>query len=387
MKKLIFLCIALAITTFSIITLNISPVINQLGSFDSHENCKKYSDKYNFIKDKKVNEILSEEEEIDPLDPLNPLNQRDHNILTISNEDKKKELLDFLKEGENKCKRDKAIAGLEYSSFIINIAFGFSSVILSLLYFLGVGNNLGKIVGLFGLGTGVIGFILSCIYAIYSGIIFNNDVAGKSFNNFSLKYRNSIPKIDSEGAYLKWDDSKNSYVCIFYDKDNKDSLYLKYSDYKNEYLNYKKDVAYAVYENNFKYQYVKGCIKGNPFNSIFYNRFRLLANYIDPYIIYPYYELWDTCQQLDEKKKVYQKSGGGKFFYYDENNKKLGECDKLFYIPDINLSNEKKDIYDKWLASIVLSYFISAFNLGLAIIGLLLFKDLKGLNNGIVSIK
>ena len=186
---------------------------------------------------------------------------------------------------------------------------------------------------------------------------------------------------------MKWDDSKNSYVCIFYDKDNKDSLYLKYSDYKNEYLNYKKDVAYAVYENNFKYQYVKGCIKGNPFNSIFYNRFRLLANYIDPYIIYPYYELWDTCQQLDEKKKVYQKSGGGKFFYYDENNKKLGECDKLFYIPDINLSNEKKDIYDKWLASIVLSYFISAFNLGLAIIGLLLFKDLKGLNNGVVSIK
>ena len=34
--------------------------------------------------------MLSEEEEIDPLDPLNPLNQRDHNILTISNEDKKK---------------------------------------------------------------------------------------------------------------------------------------------------------------------------------------------------------------------------------------------------------------------------------------------------------
>ena len=45
MKKLIFLCIALVITTFSIITLNISPVINQLGSFDGHENCKKYSDK------------------------------------------------------------------------------------------------------------------------------------------------------------------------------------------------------------------------------------------------------------------------------------------------------------------------------------------------------
>ena len=60
MKKLIFLCIAIAITTFSVIVINISPVINELGSFDYHDNCIKYSDKYNLIKDKKVDELITE---------------------------------------------------------------------------------------------------------------------------------------------------------------------------------------------------------------------------------------------------------------------------------------------------------------------------------------
>ena len=78
--------------------------------------------------------------------------------------------------------------------------------------------------------------------------------------------------------------------------------------------------------------------------------------------------------------------------YYDENNRKQGECDKLFYIPETT-SNEKKDIYDKWVASICISFFISAFDLGLAIFGLLLFIDSKALKdsipitNGTVSIK
>lgn len=50
---------------------------------------------------------------------------------------------------------------------------------------------------------------------------------------------------------MEWDDNKKTYICIFNDKDNKDSVYLKYSDYRNKYLNYKKDVAYAIYEKNF----------------------------------------------------------------------------------------------------------------------------------------
>jgi uncharacterized membrane protein (DUF485 family) len=303
-------------------------------------------------------------------------------------ENEKKQFLDLLKEGENNCKKNKAIVGLEYTSFIINIVFGFSSTFLGLLYFLGVGNNLGKIIGFIGLGAGVIGFVLTSIYAIYSGIIFKNTIVGKSFLNYFLAYKEAKFKIDSEGAFMKWDESKNSYVCIFYDKDNKDSLYLKYSDYRHEFLNYKKDVAYATYSQNFKYQKTNGCV--NDVLSYFLSNFpiRRLANYIDPYIIpIPYYEFWEICKLLDEKSFQFKNGISGKFNYRDDKNRIQGDCDKLFYLPENNSSNEKKDVYDKWVTSIALSWFISAFNIGLAIFGLLLLKDSKGLRNGSVSIK
>jgi hypothetical protein len=77
----------------------------------------------------------------------------------------------------------------------------------------------------------------------------------------------------------------------------------------------------------------------------------------------------------------------GKFKYRDDKNIIQGDCDKMFYLPENNPTNEKKDIYDKWVTSIALSWFISAFNIGLAIFGLLLLKDSKGLRNGSVSIK
>ena len=413
MKKLIFLCIAIAITTFSVIVLNISPAINELGSFDYHDNCLKYSDKYNLIKDKKVDELITEYTdayiellttgntyyEIERL-LENPeiiiselLDLRYPYFHPISDENEKKMFLDLLKEGENKCKNNKAIVGLEYTSFIINIVFGFSSSFLGLLYFLGVGNNLGKINGFIGLGAGVIGFVLTSIYAIYSGIIFNNNIAGKSYLNFFLKYKEAKPKIDSDGAYMKWDESKNSYVCIFYDQDNKDSLYLKYSDYRNEFLNYKKDIAYAIYSKNFKYQKTNGCVIDILKDyRLYFGRdipIRMLANYVDPYVelfIPSYKEAWQICRLLDEK--VYQlKSNSGMFSYYDDNNKKLGDCDKLFYLPENNPTNEKKDVYDKWVTSIALSWSISVFNIGLAVFGVLLLKDSKGLRNGSVSIK
>ena len=264
--------------------------------------------------------------------------------------------------------------------------FGFSSAFLGLLYFLGVGNNLGKIIGFIGLGAGVIGFVLTTIYAIYSGIIFNNNIVGQSFLNYFLAYKEAKFKIDSEGAFMKWDESKNSYVCIFYDKDNKDSLYLKYSDYRHEFLNYKKDVAYATYSQNFKYHKTNGCV-GDILSYNFINHSnRRLANYIDPYII-PYIELWEICKRIDEKSFQFKDMNHGKFKYRDDKNIIQGDCDKMFYLPENNPTNEKKDIYDKWVTSIALSWFISAFNIGLAIFGLLLLKDSKGLRNGSVSIK
>lgn len=100
---------------------------------------------------------------------------------------------------------------------------------------------MGKIPSFAGLGTGIVGFVLTLVYVIESGLVFND-------NDGSMDI-----KIDSDGSLLKWDNSKNNYVCIFYDKDNEESLYLKYSNYGNKFLNYNKDVFYKEKEKKYEY--------------------------------------------------------------------------------------------------------------------------------------
>jgi len=66
--------------------------------------------------------------------------------------------------------KKKTMDGLEYSAFNINVIFSFICAILGLLLYLG--NSIEKIIGLVGLGTGIIGFVLTFIYIVHSGIIF-----------------------------------------------------------------------------------------------------------------------------------------------------------------------------------------------------------------------
>ena len=351
MKKLIFLCIALAVVIFSVIVLNISPVIHIIGNDGYHESCKQYSDKYKYDKEKKAIDLVG-----------------------VANEDKKTEYLDLLKEGENKCKKNKAMIGLEYASLNINIVFGFTSVILGLLYYLGVGNNLGKIIGLIGLIAGVIGFVLTFIYVIYSGIIFTNDVVGKKFD-YGSQYEDAKPKIDSDGAYLEWNADKKIYRCIFYDKENKDSLYRKYSDYGNKYLSYNTDIAYASDKKNFKYKETSlvsstgGCI------------FKYLID-DSSFLGVDINTFWDICKLIDEENADIF-GANSKLPYFDDEGNNKGDCDKLYYIDTTIKSTENKDKYDKWVASIVLSCFIFVFDLGLAVFGFLLFKDSNGSTPGL----
>ena len=134
---------------------------------------------------------------------------------------------------------------------------------------------------------------------------------------------------------MEWDDNKKSYICIFYDKDNKDSLYLKYSDYRNKYLNYKKDVAYATYEKNFKYQKNKGCI----LEDMNFNYVRRLAYYVDPYDIYE--EFWEICKRLDEKS-IHYKDTGGNFSYYNDKIKNKVNAINFFIFLRLILQMKKK---------------------------------------------
>ena len=347
MKTLIFFCIASVILVLSIVTINIAPIINGLvgstiyhadGSVVSHgwwvDTCKSYNDEYKYTK--KYNNDFQKQED-------------------------KEKYLKLIKEGENKCKRNKAMMGLEYVAFNINIIFGLTCTLLGLLFYLKLGENNGKIIGLIGVGCGGIGFVLTLVYIIYSGIIFTKDVVNKNFFSYNI-YSDAQIKIDSDGAFLKWDESKKGYVCIFYDENNEDSVYLKYSDFGNINLNYNKDNYYNYETKNYKKYFVNVNGQTNAPSGCVFPSSTLNVN-----------NFWNKCKKLDEKTENISESNG-KYKIRDDSNNVKGECDKLlaFSFTDNNLM---KSLYDHWVTTIILGCFIIASNIGLAIFGFLLYKE------------
>ena len=339
MKHLIFLCVATCIFILSVIVLNVAPSINGLvgkGYYDSlggplssgfaDSPCSRYADRYNDINDGVTT------------------------ITGITQEEKEK-YLDQLKEGKSDCLRKKAYIGLEYSAFNIDVIFSFVCAILGLLLY--SGNNIGKIVGLIGLASGAVGFVLTFVYIIYNGIVFNNDVVGKNYLSRTSLYSGAALATKSDGAVLEWKDNK--YVCIFYDKDNKDKLYRKYSNYGVKYLNYYHLNGKDKDEEYYKYSQ---CI----------DSFTLLD--------------WDTCKNYDEGTSTYRAT---KKEMSDTNGNKKGECDNI-YINEYSNTNEKKKLYDYWVLTIVFGCLIFVLDIGLAIFGFLIFKDSSG-TSGAVSLK
>ena len=308
MQKLIFLCIASAVLLFSIIVVNIGPVLG--GLFPNYslygESCSMHSDNYKYIEKENYNKTQKETD------------------------------LDRVKKDKNRCNRKKAMVSLEYVAFDLNIICGGICALLGLLVVLKVG-DIDKITGLIGLGCGVVGFVLTLVYVIESGLVFNDIEIDPKL------------KIDSDGAVLEWDNSKDSYVCIFYEKDNEESIYRKYSDYGNKYLSYNKDVYF--WEEDKKYE-IDRC-------NIYSYGGSSPINYYD-------------CEGYDDKTRPRKP----KRSYYDPNDftKKLGDCNKLYYFDANNSSNYNKILYDRWLTSIILSCFIFLLNIGLAIFGFLLFN-------------
>ena len=313
-KTLIFFCISCCLLIFSIIVVCTGPVITGVveGSW-RNQNCRHYSDQRKYVDDK--------------------------NLVTG---DLKDEYFKHLKKGQHLCERRKAMYGLEYASLVSDLFFGVLCSLLSLLHYFGIGKYCEKITGIIGLACGVIGFILTLIYIIYSGYIFTNDGPGKEYDLFTVlptsssditHYNNeAIYKLDKDRAYAKWDGSK--YDCFYYDEDDeKDALYAKYNDLGKKQYNYHKDFELADASSEYK-------------------RCQLTPSL-------------STCGI----------------------NSKYPNCDKLYFSQnDYTTSISFKYEYDKWVTSIIFGCFIIALNLGLAIFGFLLFSQSDG-SSGHVAVK
>ena len=241
------------------------------------------------------------------------------------------------------CDRQKAMYGLEYAAFILDLVFGFSCTLLSLLNFFGVGKSYEKLIGIIGLISGIIGFIFTFIYIIYSGYIFTNDKT------------NRVLKLDKNREIAKW--TGTEYKCLFYEKDDDDSIYVEWSDLGKKQYNYHKDFTFP--DDNSKYN---DC---NDFKS----KIQYLNQLPGASIFYPT-ELDDLCKND----------------FSSLTKSQLGNCDYLFYDSDNINGISNKYIYDKWVTTIIFGCIIIALNLGLAVFGFLIFKE-SGSSSGLVSIK
>ena len=301
-NTLIFLCIASTLLAFSIIVVNTSPAINGLAAGWKDLNCQQYSDFHDYIEEKGA-------------------------VAT------KEEYLKLSKEGRNVCNRQKAMHGLEYASIVCDIVLGFICAFLSLLHFLGVGPVYEKVTGIIGIASGVICFILTLVYVIYSGYIFTNDNYGLSFSVSSSgisKEYGSILKLDEDGVFAKLVSGK--YECVYYDKDDESKFYAKYNELGQKRYNYNKDYIdpnSKFSKCRFQYSYTDS---HSITQTIYYPDYSRCANGITPVI---------------------------------------PDCDVL-YIHHNNFRN--KYYYDKWVTSIIFDVLNIALALGLAVFGFLLFK-------------
>ena len=212
-KESTFLSLSLLICIFSIITIFISPIINNTS--------------YNFSKWGKNNcQYFSDQEK---------------------NTNKLDDLQKF-KKLKNLCHRQKAIYNLEYISFIINAIFGFIGTQLGLLLYFQKANSIKRIIGLFGFITGIICFIFTFIYICFNSYILNNDVAYKTLEysiNGVITGTNDkrIIKLFSNGAIRKREG--NIYFYAYQNEKDDDGMYIRYKDLGNKEYNYDK----KYYEN------------------------------------------------------------------------------------------------------------------------------------------
>ena len=288
-SNLFFFLIACISVSFTIIVICNGPVINSLISIDPTENCQFLRDDYD--NDKKTIDNLSE--------------------------DAKK----LHKRKIHKCERDKALYGLEYSALIMDIFFGFVCSLLGLLNYFGAAKSFEKIIGLIGLISGAICFIMTLVYICYSGYIFTNDSDEETI------------KLDEDGLFAEYKDGK--YSCKYFDKDEPNSLFAKYNELGKKQYNYNKD-------NYFIDQTSKTYLCTTFSNSI-----------ID--------DLDELCLGSYTGTRITVGYG-------------TTVCESLYYnIRNTNISNKYK--YDKWVTSIIFGVFVAAINVGLALFGFLIFKN------------
>ena len=218
---------------------------------------------------------------------------------------------------KDECRRKKAMYNLEYTSFIFDIVIGFVCGLLGILQLLATKKEFIPKTGLIGLGCGIVGFVLTLFYVIYNGIVYT-----------TYYDDDQILKRDSYGIFAQRNGDK--FICFYHDEPaNVHSIIAKYSDLRKKQYNYDRGL-----EASYNSAEVQGCIPTNALN---------------------------ICLKGKEIPVSTLSSVTNCDYLYAPNSQPGGD-----------LTN--KDLSDRFLTALILSLFVCLANIGLAILGFLLFK-------------
>ena len=315
-KNLLFLIFSTLTVIFSVVIMSVGPIINKtLNSNNTwgYQNCELISDQVKLLKDDVTK----------------------------------------LKAMKGLCYRQKAMHNMEYCSFIINIVLGFVCADLALIHYLGLGKEFEVKTGIIGLISGIIGFVLALVYICYSGYMFTNDVAymeltiGGNSNQFDFSKSKAIVRLYSNGAKYKWEEREDTsiypnegiYVTDYENDRNDFSNYIRYKDLGKKQYNYNSDYYKSYHNYNDKDEDENQCILSRGASSS--------SSDGDPLII---------LSETDRKNKVNT------------------DCENLFCKPEEGKNN--KDLYDRWLTTLIFSCFVLLCDLGLAFFGFMLCSNL-----------
>ena len=294
-KSFVFFLVATIITLLSVAVLNTGPIVSKrLGSNWKTLNCLKFSDEYKEAKDDYEKETDEEEKK-----------EKD---ITKKKNKKRRDL----------CQWEKAMYGLEYSAFTLDLTIGFICSLLGLLHYLDEGKAFIPKTGLIGLISGAVAFVVSLVYLIYSILVYTKDTK-------------STIKLDENSAVAKWDSKENAYICSFYEENDYYFRYAKYNELGKKQYNYNKDLYIkSKYDSDSEIYKCKTSVTSSNFEN----------------------QCWRT--------NIYKLG-------------KRGDCEKL-YIEPIS-ENENLDLNNRWLTTIILTAIIIICDACLALFGFLLFKN------------
>ena len=210
------------------------------------------------------------------------------------------------------CQRQKGMHDMEYTAFIFDIVIGFVCGLLGLLHQFDLKKDFVSNTGLIGLCCGIVGFVLTLVYVIFNGLVFTT-------------YDTTIYKRDGDNAFAERVGSTNNFKCLYYEKNNPHEAHATISELNKKQYNYDYDLIKKLTGSDCV---ATGCAS--------------LCETMETFDYTTY------CSSIDS------------------------DCKNIYY----SAANEitYKDMFDRFLTTLILSLFVCLANIGLALFGFLLFR-------------